>query len=330
MDLNKTVIFDKDIKDNFLKDKIIGVVGYGNQGRAQALNLKDSGVNLIIGLREGSKSYEKTKKDGLKYKSIPYVFEKADIIAIMIPDNEIEGMLLENISKFKKGQTLLFSHGYAIVYGKIEIPKNINIIMVAPSGGGKIVRSEYKKNFGVPALVAVHNDFSGDAMNVALSYAKAIGSARAAVFLSTFKEETETDLFGEQVILTGSIPLIIIESYKVLLEEGYDPVVSWFVCFYELRTIVDLMFEKGMMSFYDMVSGTARYGGLSKGSMLIDDDFKNKMKNILQEIRSGDFKKELEGALSNDDDGRKRLKKIFNSEQFAHIEKELLQKIKKN
>ena len=149
------------------------------------------------------------------------------------------------------GKTLLFSHGYAIVYGETEIPQNIDIVMVAPSGGGRVVRTEYQKGFGVPALVAIENDFSGDAMRIALSYAKAIGSSKAAVFLSTFKEEKETDLFGEQVLLTGSIPLIIIESYKVLLEEGYDPVVSWFVCFYEIRTIVDLMFEKGLMSFYD-------------------------------------------------------------------------------
>ena len=167
-------------------------------------------------------------------------------------------------------------------------------------------------------------------MNIALSYAKAIGSSRAAVFLSTFKEETETDLFGEQVILTGSIPLIIIESYKVLLEEGYSPIVSWFVCFYELKTIVDLMFEKGLSSFYNMISNTARYGGVTRGSKLIDGDFKDKIRSILYDIKSGKFKDELDSSLSKGDDGKLLLREIFNSKDFDFIENELLKKIKKN
>ena len=330
MILNKKVLFDNDIKKDSIKGKTIGVIGYGNQGRSQALNLNDSGYQVLVGLRVGSKSKAKVSKDRLKYDEILHVFKNADVLAIMIPDNEIDQMLLDNIQNLKKGQTILVSHGYSILYGEAKLPSNVNVVMVAPSGGGGVVRSEYQKGFGVPALVAVQNDYSGDALDIALSYAKAIGSSKAAVFLSTFKEETETDLFGEQVILTGSIPMIVIQSYKVLLEEGYDPVVSWFVCFYELKTIVDLMFKKGMSSFYDMVSSTARYGGASRGSMLIDDNFKDKIREILKNIKSGDFKKELEESLSKGDDGARRLRDVFNSKEFDIVEKEILKRIKKN
>ena len=329
MDLNKKILFDQDIEKGGLDGKTVGVIGYGNQGRSQALNLSDSGVNVVVGLRKASKSADRVASDGLKSQDLSAVINSVDILAIMIPDDKIDTFLFENLPKMRKGQTLLFSHGYAIVYGETEIPQNIDIIMVAPSGGGRVVRTEYQKGFGVPALVAIENDFSGDAMRVALSYAKAIGSSKAAVFLSTFKEETETDLFGEQVLLTGSIPLIIIESYKVLLEEGYDPVVSWFVCFYEIRTIVDLMFEKGLMSFYDMVSSTARYGGLSKGSTLIDEEFRGKVKKILHNIKTGSFKRELEKSLSKADDSKEQFERIFNSEKFASIEKDLLKRVKK-
>ena len=330
MDLENRILFDKDIEGKSLSAKTVGVIGYGNQGRSQALNLRDSGVEVIIGLREGSASKDRVLSDKLKPCKILDVFKKADILAILIPDNEIDQLLSGNSRNFRKDQTVLVSHGYSILYGKAQIPSNVNIVMVAPSGGGRIVRSEYQKGFGVPALVAVQNDYSGNAIDIALSYAKAIGSSRAAVFLSTFREETETDLFGEQVLLTGSIPLIIIESYKVLLEEGYSPIVSWFVCFYELRTIVDLMFEKGMASFYDMVSDTARYGGASWGGMLIDDHFKNKIRDILKNIKSGDFKDELEASLSEGNDGRSQLKKIFNSKEFDSVEKRLLGRVKKN
>ena len=324
VDLKNKIFFDKDISLSALSGKVVGIVGYGNQGRAQALNLRDSGIDIIVGLRDSSASIKKVAKDSLKCTNIDDLIKKADIVSIMIPDNTIDSFLGKKISKFRKGQTILVSHGSSIIYGKTKLPDYLNIVMVAPSGGGKVVRSEYENNFGVPALVAVHNDFSKTSIELALSYAKAIGSARAAVFISTFKEETDTDLFGEQVILTGSIPMIVIESYKVLLEEGYDPVVSWFVCFYELKTIVSLMFEKGMESFYDMVSDTARYGGISRGKRLIDDDFKNKIKVIIQEIKNGDFNKELKSSVKKYDSSD-----IFNSNEFKEVERNLLKKIKK-
>ena len=330
MSFNKKIFFDNDITLDYVISKTIGIIGYGNQARAQANNLKDSGCNVIVGLKPKSPSEEKVLKDGLEHFQLDEVFAKADILSVLIPDNNIPKFLSDYSSSIKKGQTLLFSHGYSIVYGDLKIPNNINVIMVAPSGGGKIVRNEFQKGFGVPALVAVEKDYCGEAFNIALSYAKAIGSSRAAVFLSTFKEETETDLFGEQVILTGSIPLIIIESYKVLLEEGYSPIVSWFVCFYELKTIVDLMFEKGLSSFYDMISNTARYGGVTRGAKLIDSDFKEKIRNILSDIKSGQFKEELDLSLSKGDDGRLSLKEIFDSKDFDFMEKELLKRVKQD
>ena len=324
MNLKGKVFFDKDISMGPMEGKKVGVIGYGNQGRAQALNLKDSDIDIVVGIRDNSSNIQNIANDSLKAINIDDLINEVDILALMIPDKEIDSFLSENISKFKKGQTILVSHGSSIIYGETKLPNYLDIIMVAPSGGGKVVRNEYRNGFGVPSLVAVHNDFSGDAIKTALAYAKAIGSGRAAIFVSTFKEETDTDLFGEQVILTSSIPIIIIESYKALLEEGYDPVVSWFVCFYELKTIVSLMFEKGLESFYDMVSDTARYGGISRGKMLIDDRFKSKIRLILQEIKSGKFNEELKNSVEKYDSSD-----IFDSSNFKEIERELLKKIKK-
>ncbi len=329
MNISNKIFFDKDISIKPILGKKVGVVGYGSQGRAQALNLRDSKVDIVVGLREDSENILNVQKDGLRYIGIDDLIDDCDIVSLMIPDNQIDSFICNKISKFRENQTILVSHGYAIVYGEVHIPKNINIVMVAPSGGGAVVRSEYKKGFGVPALIAIENSFSKNTLELTLAYAKAIGSSRAAVFLSTFKEETETDLFGEQAILTGSIPFIIIESYKVLLEEGYDPLVSWFVCFYELKTIVNLMFEKGLGQFYDMVSDTARYGGISRGQKLIDDSFKKKLKLILKDIKSRKFKKELEDELSKGNDGRKNFNNIFNSKEFQEIEAKILEKVRK-
>ena len=326
MNLKNKIFFDSDVSIKSIIGKKIGVIGYGNQGRAQALNLRDSGVDVRIGLRNDSLNKDKVLEDNLRYLNINNLIRESDIISIMIPDNHIKGLITDKVSILKEGHTLLLSHGSSIIYDKIDIPNYVNVVMVAPSGGGRVVREQYKKGFGVPALIAIHNDYTKDSLDITLAYAKAIGSTRAAVFISTFKEETETDLFGEQISLTGSIPMILIESYKVLLEYGYSPIVAWFVCFYELKTITDLMFEKGMTSFYDMVSDTARYGGISRGKMLIDNRFKDKMRKILDEIRDGTFNKELKEALLNDD--LKNLDNVFDSKEFNEIEEKLLSKIK--
>ena len=325
--IKNKLFFDSDISLKSIRDKQIGIIGYGNQARAQALNLKDSKIKVRVGLRMGSKSLNLVKEDCLIPLTIPEIFDNCDIISLLIPDNKIKNLLEKYSSCITKDHILLVSHGYTFVYEDFTVPDPDNVIMVAPSGGGHIVRSEYKKGFGVPALVACYK--SEKHLGVALAYAKAIGSSRAAVFKSTFQEETETDLFAEQAILTGSIPIIIIESFKVLLEEGYDPVISWFVCFYETKTIIDLIFKKGLNDFYDSVSNTARYGGLTRGSYLIDDDFKAKMKKIIKDIKNKNFHNELVSAL-NKDSGDRLKKKILNSEDFNDLEKELLIKILKS
>ena len=320
--IRNKLFFDKDISIDLIKDKNIGIIGYGNQGRAQALNLKDSKIKVVVGLRNASKSFDKAKKDSIKTVSIEKIFEDCDIICLLIPDNQIKSLIDKYISKICDEQILLVSHGYAFVYEKIQVPNIKNVIMVAPSGGGHIVRSEFKKGHGVPALVACYS--SEKNIDLALAYAKAIGSSRAAVFKSTFREETETDLFAEQVLLTGGIPLMIIESYKVLLEEGYDPIVSWFVCFYEIKTIVDLIFKKGLNNFYDSISNTAKYGGLTRGAYLIDDSFKAKIKKIVVDIKNQKFHTELVDELKKSNDGTRLKNKIFNCKDFNDIEKNLL------
>jgi len=307
------IILDKDILKNSLADKKIGVIGYGNQGRAQALNLEDSGLRVRIGLRENSKSIERVEADNLDWGDITSVVKWSNLICLMVPD-KIASKIFKKyiIDNLVSGDTLLFSHGYNIYYKLIIPPTYINIIMVAPSGGGKIVREEYQKGYGVPALIAVHQEFSNDVWDICKSYGKAIGSSKVCLFKSTFKEETETDIFGEQAILTGGLPFLINAAYNVLIDKGYNSTVAWFVCYYEIKTIVDLFHKKGFGEFYSMISDTARFGGISKGKILIDNNFKDKLNLIIKDIQSGSFNDELSNHLDNH--------KL--DESFSNIEKE--------
>ena len=290
----KAIILDKDVCTDILKSKKLAIIGYGNQGRAQALNLKDSSFDVCVGLRGNSNSISIVKDDDLINLSIEEAISSCDIISILIPDNSIaEAWKISILPYLKKGQTVLFSHGYNVHYKLIDIPEYINVIMVAPSGGGNLVRSEFKSGRGVPNLLAVYQDYTSQSDEIVKAYSKAIGGTRICAFYSTFSEETETDLFGEQAILTGGIPWLLNKSFKVLLEEGYDPVVSWFVCYYELKTIVDLFHHKGFDYLFDSISDTAKYGGLNKGKFLMDDDFELKLKKMIMDIKSGDFNKEL-------------------------------------
>jgi len=292
MKLNK-IFKDKDITYNLLKTKTVSIIGYGNQGRAQALNLKDSKSNVIIGLRENSQSKKLAKSDGFEVFSIPKAVELSDIISILIPDEEIAVTFDTMVKPYlEKGKTLLFSHGYSIFFNEITPPNFINVILVAPSGSGKMVREEFINGRGVPNLVAVEQDYSKDSLEIALSYSKSIGGTRTCAFLSTFEEEVVTDIFGEQVVLTGGIPSIIKESFNVLLEDGYSPVVAWFVCYYEVKSIVDSFHVNGFDSLNKMISNIAEYGGLTRGERLINSNVKNEMKTILSEIKNGKFKKE--------------------------------------
>ena len=292
---NQTLFFDKDIDISPIVNKKIGIVGYGNQGRAQALNLRDAGLSIKVGVRNINSIEKDLLKSDIVYDSIENVSSWADIICVLVSDTSIPEVFNSKIkSHLNDNDTILFSHGYNITYNLIQPPENVDVIMVAPSGGGQMVRDEYKKGSGVPALLAVKQNFSGKALETVKAYSKAIGSARICSFLSTFKEETETDLFGEQALLTGGLPMMIEKSLKVLLEAGYSPVVAWFVCYYEIKMIVDLFHEKGFDYLYNAISDTARYGGLKSGNYLIDDEYENKLKNILKDIKNASFIKDLE------------------------------------
>ena len=255
------LFFDSDVSLNSIKLMKIGVVGYGNQGRAQALNLKDSGLNVVVGLQDKSQSREKALQDGMDVYDIPRVVRESDIICMLVPDQNMADIYNDSIDRYlKPGKTILFSHGYNIHYGEIKPPHFVDIVMVAPSGPGYAVRQEYKNGSGIPALFAVKQDTTGQAKQTVLAYCKAIGATRLCAFSSTFKEETETDLFGEQIILTGIIPTIINETLKVLLEAGYSETVAWFDSFYEVRQIAELLSQMNIEDFYRAVSDTAEYG----------------------------------------------------------------------
>ena len=324
---NSNLFFDSDISTEILDNKNIVIIGYGNQGRAQALNLRDSGFNVTVALRNDSPSISRVIEDGLKYGQIDKVICDADIVCLLVPDSEAPKVFNRYIkSHLKEGSALLFSHGYNIHYNLINYPNNVDIIMVAPSGGGAMVRKEYSNKSGVPALLAVEQNFTGGGLELVKAYGKAIGSSRVCAFLSTFKEETETDLYGEQVLLTGGIPMMIEKSLKVLLEDGYSPVVAWFVCYYEVKMIVDLFHEKGIEYLYKAISDTARYGGLKVGDYLIDDEYEIKLKKVLSDIKTGEFKKDLEKNIDN-----KSYTSSINSkhvEEFSNIMNVLFEKNK--
>ena len=330
-ELLNTLYFDKDADLSVIQAKTVSIIGYGNQGRAQALNLRDSGVKVVVGAREGGSSEEQARSDGFNVLSIDRAVIDTDIIAILLPDQIMSVVYKESISpNLSAGKTIQFSHGYNIHYEKIIPPDDIDVIMVAPSGAGKMVREEFEKGSGVPNLIAIHQDYSGSAFEVALSYSKAIGGTRSAAFRSTFKEETETDLFGEQVVLTGGIPRLIQNSFKVMVESGYSPIVAWFVSYYEVKLIVDLFNEKGFQFMNDAISDTAEYGGQTRGSRLMDESVTEKMKSFLDEIQSGEFfkewEKESESGLPHLNDLRD---KDANSD-FEAVTKVLLNAINRN
>ena len=321
--MSENIILKEDVDFDIIINKKIVIIGYGNQGRAQALNLRDSGLDVRVGLRKNSKTIQSVLSDKLSVLEIKEAIIWADIISVLIPDKVIPEVFREYFDdSIIKGKTILFSHGYNIHYEFILPPNDVNIIMVAPSSGGQVLRDEYKNNYGVPALIAINQDFTKDAYEIAKAYAYGIGSMRVCVFKSSFKEETETDIFGEQAILTGGLPFLINSSFNTLIKNGYSSTTAWFVCYYEVKTIVDLFHKKGFSDFYQMISDTARYGGLSKGKSLIDTEFENKLQSMLNDIQSGKFNNELSMSVDN-----KNL-----PESFSKIEKKtkkMLKHIKK-
>ncbi len=283
------VWLDNDVSLEPLKKEVIGVIGYGIQGHAQANNLKDSGLNVIVGLREG-KSWELAKKEDHDVRSIKDTVKAATIIHILIPDMEQPRVYNEEIKPYlKENDTLGFSHGAAIHWQWIKPPKNVDVVMVAPKAPGQRLRELYLENFGTPAIVAVHQDYTGKAWDKCLALAKGIGCTRAGVIETTFKEETETDWFGEQVDLCGGVHSLILNAFETLVEAGYKPEIAYFECLHELKLIVDLIQREGIVGMYNRVSETARYGGLTRGPRVIDKSVKERMKSVLKEIQDGRF-----------------------------------------
>jgi ketol-acid reductoisomerase len=288
-----TIYYDKDADLKFLKNKTIAIIGYGSQGMAQSHNLKDSGLNVVVGLRKGGESWNLAKKEGMKVATVEEAAEMADVIQMLIPD-ELQGKVYhEQIEPYmKKGKALMFSHGFNIRYGMIKPGKDIDVIMIAPKSPGHLVRRMYQEGVGVPSLIAIEQDATGKARQIGLAYAMGIGSTKAGVIETTFTEETETDLFGEQVDLCGGVTEMVKASFETLVEAGYQPEIAYFETMHELKLIVDLMYEGGMTNMWDSVSDTAQYGGLTRGKRIINDESRMNMWETLQEIQDGRFAKE--------------------------------------
>jgi len=276
-----------------LKDKTIAVIGYGSQGHAQAQNLHDNGLNVIVGLRENSKSRAQAEKDGLKVQTTAEAAKNADIIQILIPDQDQARVFKEEIAPgLESGNALVFSHGFNIHYYQIVAPPDIDVYMVAPKGPGHLVRQTFTEGAGVPCLIAVHQDATGNAHSLALAHAKGVGGTRAGVLETTFLEETETDLFGEQVVLCGGLTSLIKAGFETLVEAGYQPEVAYFECLHEVKLITDLIYRKGLAGMRDSISDTAEYGDFTRGPRVVTPQTKQEMKQILHEIQTGKFASE--------------------------------------
>lgn len=287
------VYYEKDANLELIRTKKVAVVGYGSQGYGHSNNLKDSGVDVVVALRKGSPSWEKAEKSGLKVMEIGEAAKWANFIMILAPDEFQADIYREYIAEnLNEGDYLAFAHGFNIHYNQIVPPKNTNVVMIAPKGPGHLVRAEYTKGGGVPCLIAIHQDFSGDSRDVALSYAAAIGGARAGVLETSFREETETDLFGEQAVLCGGLSQLIQYGFETLVEAGYAPEMAYFECLHEVKLIVDLIYEGGISNMRYSISNTAQYGDMTRGPRVIDPQVKENMKEILKEIQTGEFAKE--------------------------------------
>ncbi|HKJ09509.1 MAG: ketol-acid reductoisomerase [Gammaproteobacteria bacterium] len=288
------IYYDKDADLSVIKKRKVTIIGYGSQGHAHANNLKDSGVSVTVGLRPGSGSEAKAKKAKLKVKSIEEAVKGADVVMILAPDEHQPSLYKEQIEpNIKKGAALAFAHGFNIHFGQVEPRADLDVIMIAPKGPGHLVRSTYTQGGGVPSLIAVFQDASGKAKDIALAYASANGGGRAGVIETSFREETETDLFGEQVVLCGGTTALVQAGFETLVEAGYAPEMAYFECLHELKLIVDLMYEGGIANMRYSISNTAEYGDLTRGPRIIDGDTKDEMRRILKEIQSGEFAREF-------------------------------------
>ncbi|MCB6609009.1 ketol-acid reductoisomerase [[Clostridium] symbiosum] len=286
------IYYQEDCNLSLLEGKTIAVIGYGSQGHAHALNAKESGCHVIIGLYEGSKSWAKAEEAGFEVYTAAEAAKKADIIMVLINDEKQAQMYKESVEpNLEEGNMLMFAHGFAIHFGQIVPPKNIDVTMIAPKGPGHTVRSEYQRGRGVPCLIAVQQDFTGKAHDKALAYALAIGGARAGVLQTTFREETETDLFGEQAVLCGGVTALMKAGFETLVEAGYEPESAYFECIHEMKLIVDLIYESGFAGMRYSISNTAEFGDYITGPKIVTDETKKAMKQILTDIQDGTFAK---------------------------------------
>jgi ketol-acid reductoisomerase len=286
------IYYDKDIKRGLIKGKTVCIMGYGSQGHAHANNLRESGVTVIVGIRKGA-SFDKAKKAGFKTMLPSDAAKEADTIMMLLPDEYQADIYRNEIApNMKKGAYLGFAHGFNIHYSQIIPSDDTNVFMVAPKGPGHLLRSEYSKGSGIPSLVAVHQDIDGDTKALALSYASAIGSGRAGIIETNFREETETDLFGEQVVLCGGLTSLITAGYETLVNAGYAPEMAYFECLHEVKLIVDLLYEGGISNMRYSISNTAQFGDLTRGPRVINEEIREEMKKILSEIQSGEFARE--------------------------------------
>jgi ketol-acid reductoisomerase len=314
------MIYDKDADLSKLDGKTVAILGYGSQGHAHALNLKDSGVDVLVGLRQGSSSADKARSDGVRVESIADAASEGDLVMVLLPDEKqaevFEGEIRDGIAP---GNLLLFAHGFSVHFGQIDPGPEVGVGMVAPKGPGHLVRRQYVEGNGVPGLIAVHSDPGGDARDLVLAYAKGIGCTRAGVIETTFKDETETDLFGEQAVLCGGVTELVRAGYETLVDAGYDPRLAYFECLHELKLIVDLMYEKGISGMRYSISNTAEYGDLTRGARIVGEPTRAAMKEILAEIQSGDFAREW---IAENKAGQENFQRMRAEQKNHQIERE--------
>ena len=317
------MIYDDDADLSLLDGKTVAIIGYGSQGHAHALNLRDSGVSVVVGLRADSASAEKARGEGLEVLSVVDAASRGDLVMILVPD-ELHREVWEEIRDgIAEGNMILFGHGFSIHYHEIEPPAGVDVAMVAPKGPGHLVRRQFTEGSGVPGLVAIAQDATGNARALALAYAKGIGCTRGGVIETSFKDETETDLFGEQAVLCGGASELVQAGFETLVEAGYDPEMAYFECLHELKLIVDLMYEKGLAGMRYSISNTAEYGDYSRGKRVITDETRANMKKILTEIQSGDFAREWIAENRAGQENFKRMRAEQAATQIEDVGKEL-------
>jgi ketol-acid reductoisomerase len=318
------MIYDDDADLSLLDGKTVAIIGFGSQGHAHALNLKDSGVDVVVGLREDSKSVEQAKAGGLEVLPVTEAASRGDIVMMLVPDEKHREVYENEVRDgIAEGNLLLFGHGFSVHYEEVTPPPGVDVALAAPKGPGHLVRRQYTEGSGVPGLVAIHVDATGNARDLALAYAKGIGCTRGGVIETTFKDETETDLFGEQAVLCGGATALVQAGFETLVEAGYDPQMAYFECLHELKLIVDLMYEKGMAGMRYSISNTAEYGDYTRGPRVVDEHVRAEMKRILGEIQSGDFAREWIAENRAGQENFQRMRSEQASSEVETVGKEL-------